>query len=104
MSELETNSSQKPNLSHKNCLPSRKRRSALSRQSNVLACPTGDGTKAYRAFAAAGVTLERAHTYNKAEQHGFINSQRMGMGVFKKIPQDVPIVVARPPGSTVTMS
>lgn len=46
------------------------------------------------AFAAEGVTLTRAHPYDPDEQHGFISSQRMGMDVFKRLPKDVPVVVA----------
>ncbi|CAA9563822.1 MAG: L-fucose isomerase (FucIase) [uncultured Truepera sp.] len=46
------------------------------------------------AFAAEGVTLTRAHPYDPGEQHGFISSQRMGMDVFKRLPKDVPVVVA----------
>ena len=46
------------------------------------------------AFAAEGVTLERAHSYDREAQHGFISSQRMGMDVFKGVPKDVPVVVA----------
>jgi hypothetical protein len=46
------------------------------------------------AFAAQGVTLERAHPYAEHERHGFISSQRMGMEVFKRIPKDVPVIVA----------
>ena len=45
-------------------------------------------------FAAQGFVLERAHAYSEVEQHGFINSQRMGMDVFKRIPKDAPVVVA----------
>lgn len=45
-------------------------------------------------FAAQGVTLERAHPYDDQKRHGFISSQRMGMDVFKRIPKDVPVVVA----------
>lgn len=46
------------------------------------------------AFAAEGVTLVRAHAYDVQEGHGFINSQRMGMDVFQRIPRHAPVVVA----------
>jgi len=46
------------------------------------------------AFAAEGVTLHRAHPYDPATRHGFIQSQRMGMRIFESIPKDAPIVVA----------
>ncbi len=45
-------------------------------------------------FSRRGVTLERAHPYNEQERHGFISGQRMGMDIFKRIPKDVPVVVA----------
>ena len=45
-------------------------------------------------FAEAGVTLERAHPFDKEAKHGFVSSQRMGMDVFRNIPKDVPVVVA----------
>lgn len=46
------------------------------------------------AFAAEGIKLRRAHPYDAAGKHGFIQSQRMGMQVFAAIPKDAPIVVA----------
>ncbi|WP_420236756.1 fucose isomerase [Telmatobacter bradus] len=46
------------------------------------------------AFAAEGIKLRRAHPYDAAGKHGFIQSQRMGMKVFESIPKDAPIVVA----------
>jgi len=47
-----------------------------------------------KAFAAEGIALRRAHSYDPVEQHGFISSQRMGMDVFKNIPPEAPLVVA----------
>ncbi|MEM6428584.1 MAG: fucose isomerase [Deinococcota bacterium] len=44
-------------------------------------------------FEQHGVKLERAHQVN-GQGHGFIDSQRMGMDVFRKIPKDAPVVVA----------
>jgi len=46
------------------------------------------------AFEAEGWTLKRAHDYDPVVEHGFISNQRMGMDVFKRIPKDVPLVVA----------
>lgn len=46
------------------------------------------------AFASEGYTVRRAHPYDPARGHGFISSQRMGMDVFKAIPNDAPLVVA----------
>lgn len=46
------------------------------------------------AFQGFGATIKRAHPYDPDKQHGFIDSQRMGMDVFKFIPKDVPLIVA----------
>lgn len=46
------------------------------------------------AFAAEGVTVQRAHPYDETLNHGFIWNQRMGMGVFKSIPSEAPLIVA----------
>lgn len=48
-------------------------------------------------FAAAvgrfGFTVERAHGTNPETGHGFIDSQRAGMDVFRNIPAEAPLVV-----------
>ena len=46
------------------------------------------------AFAAEGVTIQRAHSYDERLKHGFIWNQRLGMDVFKSIPQEAPLIVA----------
>jgi len=46
------------------------------------------------AAKALGYTIKRAHKYDKVEKHGFISSQRMGMDIFAKIPEDAPVIVA----------
>ena len=46
------------------------------------------------AFESEGVTLKRAHPVDDAKEHGFIDSQRMGMDVFNTIPLYAPVVVA----------
>jgi hypothetical protein len=46
------------------------------------------------AFAAEGVTVQRAHPYNETLKHGFIWNQRMGMDVFRSIPPEAPLIVA----------
>ena len=46
------------------------------------------------AFAREGITVERGHAYNPARQHGFIESQKHGMEVFKSIPRDAKLIVA----------
>ena len=46
------------------------------------------------AFAREGVTLKRAHPFDETKEHGFIDSQRVGMDVFNTVPLDAPVVVA----------
>jgi hypothetical protein len=46
------------------------------------------------AFAAEGITVNRAHTYDEKLKHGFIWNQRMGMDIFKNIDPDSPLIVA----------
>jgi hypothetical protein len=47
-----------------------------------------------RAFRAEGWKLVRAHSFDKSKGHGFIDSQKMGMAVFRDIPVEAPLVVA----------
>src|SRR5512142_488574 len=46
------------------------------------------------ALARQGARVKRAHAYDPAKQHGFIDSQKMGLEVFSKIPRRAPVVVA----------
>ena len=46
------------------------------------------------AIAALGWTVKRAHPYDADKKHGFIDSQKYGMEVFRGIPADVPLIVA----------
>jgi len=41
-----------------------------------------------------GGQLQRAHPYDAAKGHGFIDSQRYGIDVIRQIPKDAPIIVA----------
>jgi hypothetical protein len=41
-----------------------------------------------------GFEVTRGHGVDPVKQHGFIDSQRYGMDVFRGIPEDVPLVVA----------
>lgn len=47
-----------------------------------------------RAFVDAGCRLERGHEVDEKKGHGFIDSQRHGMDVFRNIDPDRPLVVA----------
>jgi hypothetical protein len=46
------------------------------------------------AVKAEGGLLVRAHTFDKAKGHGFIDSQKMGMEVFRNIDPEAPLIVA----------
>ena len=41
-----------------------------------------------------GYSVKRAHPYDQTKQHGFIDSQKYGMEVFRNIPADAPLIVA----------
>ena len=46
------------------------------------------------AIQSFGREVIRAHPYDPAKGHGFIDSQRFGMKVFANIPKDSPLIVA----------
>src|ERR1700733_11492537 len=46
------------------------------------------------AIEREGFNVKRAHSFDEAKGHGFIDSQKMGLQVFRSIPQDAPLVVA----------
>ncbi len=46
------------------------------------------------AFTGLGWNVRRAHAFDEAKGHGFIDSQRMGVEVMRSIPPGVPLVVA----------
>jgi hypothetical protein len=41
-----------------------------------------------------GFEMRRGHVFDAARQHGFIDSQRYGMAVFREIPEEAPLIVA----------
>src|SRR5260370_40291224 len=45
------------------------------------------------AIERCGRQVERGHSYDPAKQHGFIDSQKYGMEVFRGIPREAPLVV-----------
>ncbi len=47
-----------------------------------------------RALKAEGWSVVRGHAYNKQKKHGFIDSQKMGMEVFRKLDPGAPLIVA----------
>src|SRR6266849_2001196 len=46
------------------------------------------------AIREAGSEVRRGHAYDEAKGHGFIDSQKRGMEVFREIPPNAPLVVA----------
>src|ERR1700740_1584414 len=47
-----------------------------------------------KALKAEGWTAVRAHPVDKQKQHGFIDSQKMGMEVFRHLDRTGPLIVA----------
>jgi hypothetical protein len=45
------------------------------------------------AIRAAGCEVKRGHPIDPVKQHGFIDSQKYGMEVFRSIPPDAPLIV-----------
>jgi L-fucose isomerase-like protein len=67
----------------------------LRLSANVTCWPTQEKLEANFAAAveALGWTVRRAHPFNAEKGHGFIDSQRAGVEVFKGLPPDGPLVV-----------
>ncbi|WP_321475437.1 fucose isomerase [uncultured Paludibaculum sp.] len=49
--------------------------------------------KVIEAVRAFGHEIERGHPYDETKQHGFIDSQKHGMEVFRQIPPTAPLIV-----------
>src|SRR5688500_4356129 len=47
-----------------------------------------------RALKGEGCEVKRAHEFDSAKGHGFIDSQKMGMEIFRSIPRDAAVIVA----------
>ncbi|GGB17817.1 L-fucose isomerase [Flexivirga endophytica] len=45
------------------------------------------------AVEGLGWSVHRGHPYDEAKKHGFIDSQRAGLEIFKQIPPDAPLIV-----------
>ncbi len=50
--------------------------------------------KIVSAARTLGATVKRAHPFDPEKKHGFIDSQKYGMEVFRTIPPDAPIIAA----------
>ena len=46
------------------------------------------------AIQRQGGKVKRAHPYDPVKKHGFIDSQKMGLEVFRKIPKGAPVIAA----------
>ncbi len=46
-----------------------------------------------KALAAEGWTVVRAHPFDRAKKHGFVDSQKMGMEIFRRLDAKAPLVV-----------
>ena len=46
------------------------------------------------ALKAEGCSVKRAHPFDRMKKHGFIDSQKMGIEVFRSIDPDAPLIVA----------
>ncbi len=46
-----------------------------------------------RAIESFGFEVKRGHPFDAVKQHGFIDSQKYGMEVFREIPEQIPMVV-----------
>jgi L-fucose isomerase, C-terminal domain len=68
----------------------------LRLSANLAGWPTQEALEksVTSAFADLGWTVLRAHKVDAVKGHGFIDSQRMGLEVFKTIPGDAPLIVA----------
>ena len=47
-----------------------------------------------RAIQAEGWRVDRAHAFDSTKGHGFIDSQRLGMEVFRRLDPEAPLIVA----------
>ncbi|AZC12635.1 fucose isomerase [Microbacterium sp. ABRD28] len=68
----------------------------LRESANIAGWPTQAAmeTEVVRAFNELGWTVIRANEVDPDTGHGFISSQRMGLDVFTRIPEDAPLIVA----------
>jgi len=60
-------------------------------------CEAAQAAMERQVVAAAercGARVERAHRFDPAKGHGFIDSQAMGREVFRAVPKDAPLIVA----------
>jgi hypothetical protein len=68
----------------------------LRLSANQLCWPAQEAMEAAltAALQVEGVTVRRGHSYDPAQKHGFIDSQRRGMNIFRTIHHDAKLIVA----------
>jgi hypothetical protein len=68
----------------------------LRPDANELCWPAQEAMEDHlvRAVQSMGSKVVRAHPFLAEKRHGFIDSQRYGMDIFRDIPQDAPLIVA----------
>jgi hypothetical protein len=66
----------------------------LSANQNCEAAQAAMEQQIVAAFAREGAKVVRGHPYDPVKKHGFIDSQKYGMEVFRRLPNDAPLVVA----------
>ena len=74
----------------------------LSANRNCQAAQAAMEKQLCDAIQREGGKIQRAHPYDAEKKHGFIDSQKMGLAVFGKIPKSAPVVVASSVESLVT--
>src|SRR5712691_1411367 len=67
----------------------------LRLSANQKCWPAQDSVEAsvIAAIRGAGRDVKRGHAFDPAKQHGFIDSQKYGMEVFRNIPRNAPLIV-----------
>ena len=66
----------------------------LSANQKCEAAQAGMEAKVTAAVENLGAEIKRAHDYDPVKKHGFIDSQKRGLEVFRSIPPDAPLIVA----------
>ena len=66
----------------------------LAANQNCQAAQAAMEQQIVAAFESLGAKVSRAHTFDRKKGHGFIDSQKCGIQVFRNIPEDAPLVVA----------
>lgn len=65
----------------------------LSANQTCWAAQAAVEEKVMEAVRGFGYQIERGHPYDEAKKHGFIDSQKYGMEVFRNIPPTAPLIV-----------